>query len=101
MDTKMANAEVAAPIVKNKAEAKVGALLKTNEAKMEAYFDVTKSEADSYKIMKDKLNYSDDKALLNYIKVKTIANFNQKNLIVKVEDLWKKFKKDRFKKGLT
>lgn len=83
----MTNAEVAAPIVKNKADAKVKALLATNQAKMDAYLAVTKSEADSYKSMKTKLSYTKDEDLLNFIKVKTISNFNQKNLIVKVEDL--------------
>lgn len=73
METQKANAKIAAPIVKNKASAKVAALLKTNQAAMDAYYEVTKSEADSFKVMQDSLGYKSDKDILNYIKVKTIG----------------------------
>lgn len=51
METKKANAKIAAPIVKNQASAKVAALIATNAAAMNAYYAVTESEADSYKVM--------------------------------------------------
>lgn len=64
------------------------ALLATNQAAMDAYFEVTTSEADSYKVMQSSLGYKNDKEILNYIMVKTIKDYNQKSLIVKMEDLW-------------
>jgi hypothetical protein len=62
-------------------------LLATNLAAMNAYYDVTKSEADAYKVMQNDLGYKTDKEILNYIMVKTIGGYNQKSLIVKMEDL--------------
>lgn len=49
---------------------------------MEAYQRVTESEADAYKQMKATLGFASDSALLGYIKVKAVNNFNQKNLVV-------------------
>ena len=45
----MQNAKVAAPIVVNQAKAKINALKDTNQAAIDAYVDVTKSESDAYK----------------------------------------------------
>jgi hypothetical protein len=49
------------------------ALLDTNQAAMDAYYEVTKSEADSYKVMQTTLGYTADKEILDYIMVKTIG----------------------------
>ena len=87
MNTQMQNAEVAAPIVVNKAKAAINALKDTNKATMDAYVSVTKSEADSYKVMQNDLGYQSEKDILDYIQVKTISGFNQKGMIVKMEDL--------------
>lgn len=54
---------------------------------MNSYIAVTKSESIAYKTLKDNLAISDDEQLLNFIKVKTIGKYNQKNLIVAMEDL--------------
>ena len=53
---------------------------------MESYKQVTQNEADAYKIMKEDLGFKQDKELLDYIKVKTITNYNEKNLIVAFHD---------------
>ena len=87
METKMKSAKIAAPIVENQATAKKNALVATNKAAMDAYYDVTKAEADSYKVMQSTLGYTKDQDILNYIMVKTIANYNQANTIIKMEDL--------------
>jgi hypothetical protein len=73
MDTNKAKAKIAAPIVKNEAEATRTALIDTNKAAMDAYYEVTKSEADAYKVMMDDLGYAKDSEILNYIMVKTIG----------------------------
>lgn len=87
----MQNAKVAAPIVVNKAKAAIQALKDTNQASIDAYVSVTKSEADSYKQMMETLEYNKgtnpDKDILDYIMVKTVSGFNQKNAIIKMEDL--------------
>lgn len=67
MNTQMQNAEVAAPIVVNKAKAAINALKDTNKATMDAYVAVTKSEADSYKVMQNDLGYKTEKDILDYI----------------------------------
>jgi len=83
MNTKIKQAEISAPIVINQAEAKVNSTLATNEAAMQAYFSVTKSESTAYKAMKVNLDFN-DKSMLKYIKVKAINTFNQKQLIIGV-----------------
>jgi len=40
---------------------------------MDAYYEVTKSEADAYKVMMNDLGYQKDEEILNYIMVKTIG----------------------------
>jgi len=80
MTTKVKQAEIAAPIVINQAEAKVNATLATNLAQMQSYQAVTKSESNAYKSMKSELGFSADDQLLNYIKVKTVNTFNPTNL---------------------
>lgn len=91
MKTNMQNAMVAAPIVVNQAKAAINALMANNEAAVDAYVSVTESEADSYKAMMDKLEYNKgddpDKDILSYVMVKTIGNYNEKNTIIKMEDL--------------
>ena len=82
MQTQVNQASIAAPVVINNAEAKVNATVTTNLAQMEAYQRVTESEADAYKQMKATLGFASDSALLGYIKVKAVNNFNQKNLVV-------------------
>jgi len=62
-------------------------LLDTNKAAMDAYYEVTKSEADAYKVMQSDLGYATDDEILNYIMVKTIGNYNEKSRIVKMEEL--------------
>lgn len=87
METNKAKAKIAAPIVKNDAMAAKTALIATNKAAMDAYYEVTKSEADSYAVMQKDLGYETDQEILNYIMVKTVGGYNQKSLIVKMEDL--------------
>ena len=82
----MSQAKIAAPVVVNNAEAKVNATITTNLASMKAYLLVTQSEADSYAAMKSHLGFGDDTSILKYIKVKAINGYNQKNLIVGVND---------------
>jgi hypothetical protein len=53
---------------------------------MKAYLLVTQSEADSYAAMKKELGFGDDQSMLKYIKVKAINGYNQKNLIVGIND---------------
>jgi len=81
METEVKKAEISAPIVVLNAEAKVNSTLATNEAAMQAYFEVTKSESLAYAKMKTNLGF-DDTSMLKYIKVKTINTFNTKNLII-------------------
>lgn len=52
MQTQVSQANIAAPVVVNNAEAKVNATITTNLAQMKAYLLVTKSEADAYAAMK-------------------------------------------------
>ena len=51
-------------------------------AQMKAYLDVTTKEALAYAAMKTKLGFTTDKSLLDFIKVKTIGEFNKKNLMI-------------------
>jgi hypothetical protein len=53
---------------------------------MRAYLLVTQSEADAYAAMKAQLGFNDDASILKYIKVKAINGYNQKNLIVGIND---------------
>lgn len=80
MTTKIKQAAIAAPIVVNQAVAKVNATLQTNLAQMESYVKVTKSESNAYKAMKVELDMTTDDQLLNYIKVKTVNNFNPSHM---------------------
>ena len=54
---------------------------------MDAYNEVTQSEALAYKVMQSDLGYSTDDEILNYIMVKTIGKFNQKSMIIKHSEL--------------
>jgi hypothetical protein len=67
--------------VKN-AEGKVNATVTTNKAKMEAFVKVVKWEADAYQYLKGNLTQMTDENFLEYLKVKAINEFNQKNLII-------------------
>lgn len=60
----------------NQAKAKVNALLKTNQARMNSYVEVTKAEADGYQVMMKDLGYSKDNDILDYIKVKAVGGYN-------------------------
>ena len=82
MDTQIIQAQTAAPIVINNAEAKVNATLTTNLAQMESYLQVTTSEAKAYAYMKQNNGFETDAQLLKYIKVKAVNSFNPKNLVV-------------------
>jgi len=59
---------------------------------MNSYEKVTESESKAYGTLKTNLNIGSDDNLLNFIKVKTIGKYNQKNLIVAMEDLNSKSK---------
>lgn len=48
--------------------------------------------------MQKDLKYTTDKDILNYIMVKTIGGYNEKSLIVKMEDLWVKIHTFRIQK---
>lgn len=87
MQTKMKNAVISAPIMSIDATAKIDALKKTNQALMNSYEKVTESESKAYGTLKTNLEITSDEDLLNFIKVKTIGKYNQKNLIVAMEDL--------------
>lgn len=51
---------------------------------MAAYKDVTIKESIAYAGMKKTLGFKSDASLLNFIKVKTLENFNPSNLMVGV-----------------
>lgn len=51
---------------------------------MESFFKISTIEAKAYGIMKDKLKMQSDEDFLKYMRVKTINQFNQKNLIIGV-----------------
>jgi len=66
------------------AEAKMQAKTDNVVAQMKAYKDVTIKEAEAYAGMKTTLGFTTDKSLLNFIKVKTIGEFNPNNLMIGV-----------------
>lgn len=70
-------------MVINEAEAKQNATLVTNKAQMEAFLQVTQIESEAYGAMKRDFNMTDEE-FLKYIRVKTINQFNQKNLLIGV-----------------
>ena len=82
MNTQVSQARIAAPVVINNAEAQVNSTLATNLAQMQSFYEVTKSEATAYKLMKAALTFATDGQMLAYIKVKAINAFNPKNLMV-------------------
>ena len=49
---------------------------------MEAFVKVVKWEADAYQYLKGNLSQMTDETFLEYLKVKAINEFNQKNLII-------------------
>lgn len=51
---------------------------------MESFLKITETEATSYGRMKSQLNMKTDEEFLKYMRVKTINQFNQKNLIIGV-----------------
>ena len=69
-------------MVINEAEAKTNSTLVTNEAQMESFLKITETEASSYGRMKMQLSMKTDEEFLKYMRVKTINQFNQKNLII-------------------
>jgi len=71
-------------VVINEAEAKTNSTLVTNEAQMESFLKITQYEAESYGKMKALLGMKTDEEFLKYMRVKTINQFNQKNLIIGV-----------------
>lgn len=84
MQTQINQAQIKAPVVINEAEAKRNSTLVTNEAQMESFLKITRQEADSYGKMKKLLGMKTDEEFLKYMRVKTINQFNQKNLIIGV-----------------
>lgn len=84
MQTQINQAQIKAPVVINEAEAKTNSTLVTNEAQMESFLKITKNEAESYGKMKGLLGMKTDEEFLKYMRVKTINQFNQKNLIIGV-----------------
>ena len=83
-ETKIAQTKKTAPILVVNAEAKMQAKTDNVEAQMKAYKDVTIKEAQAYAGMKTTLGFKTDESLLNFIKVKTIGEFNQNNLMIGV-----------------
>ena len=79
---KINQAQISAPIVVKNAEGKVNATITTNKAKMQAFVKVVQNEADAYQYLKGNLTTMTDETLLEYMKVKAINEFNQKNLII-------------------
>ena len=70
------------------AQAKVKAELDTNLAQAQAYFDVTQAEVESYAEMKRTLSFGKKTdSILNYIKVKTINEYNANKLYIGIVDL--------------
>jgi hypothetical protein len=49
---------------------------------MQAFVKVVQNEADAYQYLKGNLTTMTDETLLEYMKVKAINEFNQKNLII-------------------
>ena len=84
MQTQINQAQIGAPVVINNAMAKVNASIVTNQATMESFVRVTKTEVKSYGMMKKKLSFKTDDEFLKYIRVKTINSFNQKNMLIGV-----------------
>lgn len=82
MQTQINQASIKAPVVVNEAEAKYNSTLVTNKAHMESFVKITTIEAKAYGIMKDKLKMQTDEEFLKYMRVKTINQFNQKNLLI-------------------
>lgn len=82
METQVNQAQIAAPVVINNAQGKVNATVATNKAQMQAFYDVTKTEAIQYERMYKALGFKSEKELLAYIKIKAINSFNPKNLVV-------------------
>lgn len=82
MQTQINQAQIKAPVVINEAEAKYNATLVTNKAQMESFLQITGIESFSYGKMKEALQMKTDEEFLKYMRVKTINQFNQKNLLI-------------------
>ena len=82
MQTQINQASIKAPVVVNEAEAKRNSTLVTNKAHMESFVKITTIEAKAYGLMKEKLKMTTDEDFLKYMRVKTINQFNQKNLLI-------------------
>ena len=82
MQTQINQASIKAPVVINEAEAKFNSTLVTNLAHMESFLKITTTEALAYGKLKELLNMKTDEEFLKYMRVKTINQFNQKNLLI-------------------
>jgi hypothetical protein len=83
METRIAQANIQAPIVVNDAQGKVNATITVNEVTNKSNFNIAAATSNGYKTMKTTLNF-DDKSILKYIKVKAIVGYNPSKLIVSV-----------------
>jgi len=54
---------------------------------MKAFADVMASETTAYASMKTALGFTTDASLLKFIKVQTVGAYNQKSLMVGIQDL--------------
>ena len=61
METQVNQAQIAAPVVINNAQGKVNATVATNKAQMQAFYDVTKTEAVQYERMYKALQFGNFK----------------------------------------
>ena len=69
-----------------KATGDIGALVKTNEAKMKYFEEVQTQKGTSYANLFGGLSISSDTDKLDYIKVKVITDYNQANLVIGEEN---------------
>lgn len=60
METQVNQAQIAAPVVINNAQGKVNATVATNKAQMQAFYDVTKTEAIQYERMYKALEFKEE-----------------------------------------
>jgi hypothetical protein len=71
---------IQAPMVVNQADAKRNATLATNLAENKSNLQVMQKTSDAYKYLMQG-TFTTDRQKLNYIKQKTINQFNPKNLL--------------------
>ena len=84
--TRVKNSIIEAPKVINKAEGDTQALVAQSRAAMEAFYQVTETEAKAYGQLRTALDFKTgpegDKQFLDYVKSRTISNFNKDQLVI-------------------